>query len=101
MLHLGWDDVVTVRWNDKIVFDTREDERQIKGLLCLDKYRFEKQIPIELEAGRNKLVVTSVNYHGAWALDLRITGEDGLPLPGACFRLGAGTDYPGRISKSR
>jgi hypothetical protein len=38
MLELGWDDVVTVRFNDKIVFDTREDARQIKGLLYRDKY---------------------------------------------------------------
>ncbi len=87
VLHLGWDDVITVRWNDRIVFDTREDARQVKGLLYLDKYRFEKQVPIELKAGRNKLVLTSTNDHGVWALNLRITGEDGVPLPGVRFRL--------------
>jgi len=86
-LNIGWDDVVTIRWNDKIVFDTSQDARQIKGLLYLDKYRFEKQIPIELKAGRNKLVVTSTNYHGVWAFDLRITGEDSVPLPGLRFGL--------------
>lgn len=86
-LHIGWDDVATIRWNDKIVFDTREDARQIKGLLYLDKYRFEKQVPIEVKAGRNKLVVTSTNYHGVWAFDLRITGEDGVPVPDLRFRL--------------
>jgi len=86
-LHLGWDDVVTVRCNDKIVFDTRDDARQVKGLLYLDKYRFEKQLPIELTAGRNKLVITSTNDHGAWAFDVRITGEDGAPLAGLRFGL--------------
>jgi hypothetical protein len=86
-LHIGWDDVVTVRWNDKIVFDTSQDARQIKGLLYLDKYRFEKQVPIELKVGRNKLVVTSVNYHGVWAFDARITGQNGVPLPGVRFGL--------------
>ncbi|MCE5306673.1 MAG: hypothetical protein LLG20_03430 [Acidobacteriales bacterium] len=86
-LHIGWDDVITVRWNDRIVFDTREDAKQVKGLLYLDKYRFEKQVPIELKAGRNKLVLTSTNDHGVWALDFRITSEDGVPLPGVRFRL--------------
>jgi hypothetical protein len=87
VVELGWDDVVTMRWNDKIIFDTREDARQIKGLLYRDKYRFEKLVPIEMEAGRNKLVITSTNYHGVWALDARITGENGVPLPGVRFRL--------------
>jgi hypothetical protein len=40
-----------------------------------------------MQAGRNKLVVTSTNYHGVWALDVRITGENGVPLPGVRFRL--------------
>jgi hypothetical protein len=87
MIQLGWDDVVTVRWNDKIVFDTREDPVQVKGLLYRDKYRFEKDIPIDLEPGRNKLVVTSTNSHGVWAFDVRITGENGIPIPGVRFRL--------------
>ena len=39
------------------------------------------------KAGRNKLVLTSTNDHGVWALDFRITGEDGVPLPGVRFRL--------------
>jgi len=86
-LHIGWDDVVTIRWNGQIVFDTSQDERQRKGLFYLDKYRFEMQVPIEMKAGRNKLVVTSVNYEGAWAFDLRITGSDGVPIADARFGL--------------
>lgn len=87
LLHVGWDDGILIKLSGKTVFDQMDYPLRGKGILYLDKYRFEKHIPITLEKGRNRLAVTSVNSRGAWVFTLRITDERGVPFPDVHFRL--------------
>jgi hypothetical protein len=84
-LHVGWDDGLTVQLGDQTVFQV--DPPSGHGVLYRDKYRFEKRVPITLPAGRTRLNVVSVNYWGSWGFTLRITDENGIPIPGVRFRL--------------
>ncbi len=88
VVHLGWDDIVTVRLNGKVVFDTRDSDHPIKGAQYHDRYLFEKTLPVELMAGSNRLDVSSYNYHGVWVFALRVTAEDGYPFPDLRFTSG-------------
>jgi len=85
VIHLGWDDIVTLRLNGKVVFDTRSSDHPIKGALYRDRYLFEKALPVELNAGSNRLDVSSYNFHGVWVFALRVTGEDGYPFSDVRF----------------
>ena len=84
-LNVGWDDGVTVQLGGQTVFQV--DPPSGHGVLYRDKYRFEKRVPITLPAGRTRLNVVSVNYWGSWEFTLRITDENGVPIPGVRFRL--------------
>jgi hypothetical protein len=86
-LAIGWDDVIVVRLGGKVVFDTRQSAQQIRGMLYLDKYRFEKYIPVTLEPGRTRVTITSINYHGVWSFMFRLTDEQGVPFPDVRFGL--------------
>ena len=79
--------VIVVRLGDKVVFDTRQSAQQIKGMLYLDKYRYEKYIPVTLEPGRTRVTITSINYHGVWSFMFRLTDEHGVPFPDVRFGL--------------
>lgn len=85
VIHLGWDDIVTVRLNGKVIFDTRDSSQPVKGAIYRDRYLFEKALPVDLNAGSNRLDVSSYNFHGVWVFALRITGEDGYPYPDLRF----------------
>lgn len=84
-LNLGWDDGLTVQLGGRTVFDVAPPSGH--GVLFRDKYRFEKRVPINLPAGRTRLNVVSVNYWGTWEFTLRITDEDGMPIPDVKLRL--------------
>ena len=98
VINLGWDDIVTIRVNGAVVFDTRNSEKPIKGAQYRDRYLFEKTIPIELKAGANRLDLSSYNYHGVWAFALRVTDEKGIPIPG--LRFTSGPQQPVRATSS-
>lgn len=87
VLHLGWDDIVTVRLNGKVLFDTRASDRPVKGALYLDRYLFEKTVPLTLEKGSNRLEISSFNSHGVWVFATRITGADGIPFADLRFTM--------------
>lgn len=84
-LNVGWDDGLTVQLAEQTVFQV--DPPSGHGVLYRDKYRFEKRVPITLPAGQTRLNVVSVNYWGSWGFTLRITDENGIPIPGVRFHL--------------
>lgn len=85
VIHIGWDDIVTIRLNGAIIFDTRNSDRTVKGALYRDRYLFEKTFPIHLRQGSNRLEVSSYNSHGVWVFATRITAKDGVPFPDLRF----------------
>jgi hypothetical protein len=95
VLQLGWDDVVTVRVNGKVVFDTRHSDHPVKGAQYRDRFLFEKTLPVALAAGANRLEISTFNSHGAWVFATRITAGDGIPFPDLKFTL-----QPGRAPSS-
>jgi hypothetical protein len=84
VIHIGWDDVIVARLNGAIVFDTRDRTRP-KGAQYLDRYQFEKAIPVELKAGSNRFDISSYNWQGAWVFDTRVTAPDGVPFGDLSF----------------
>ncbi len=84
VLHLAWDDAVTIRLGGQVVFESQEWGGYT---LYRDKYRFARSVPISLKRGRSKLAVTCSNARGIWLFALRFTDEKGMPLPGLRFRL--------------
>ncbi|NLP11311.1 hypothetical protein GX408_13025 [bacterium] len=87
ILQVGWDDGILLRFNDQVVFDRTTYPVRGRGQQYRDRYAFEEQVPVTLQQGKNKLAVTSINSHGSWIFALRLTDEQGIPLPGVSFRL--------------
>lgn len=87
LLHLGWDDIITVRLNGQTVFDTRSSDKPVKGALYQDRYLFERTFPITLQQGANQLDISSYNSHGVWVFATRLTAPDGLPFSDLDFTL--------------
>jgi len=87
VLQVGWDDGILLRFNDRMVFDRATYPVRGRGQQYRDRYAFEEQVPVTLQQGKNKLAVTSINSHGSWIFALRLTDEQGIPLPGVSFRL--------------
>jgi len=83
VLHVGWDDAVTIRLGDQVVFESPEWGGYT---LYRDKYRFARRVPISLKRGWSKLAVTCSNARGIWLFSLRITDEHGMPFPDLHFR---------------
>jgi hypothetical protein len=86
-LNIGWDDGIRVWLGDKCVFDHAEYPENGHGAQFRDRYLFEERTEITLPAGATRLGVTSINSHGSWAFNLRITDVDGFPLEGVTFGL--------------
>ena len=86
-LNVGWDDGIVIRLGDKVVFDESNYPARGHGWQYRDRYAFEKRVPINIEAGRTQLSVTSLNSHGNWVFSLRLTDADGFLLPGLHFKL--------------
>lgn len=86
-LHVGWDDGIIIYIDGKVVFDKRNYPKRGKGLYYLDRYHYEKVIPVKIKKGRSRLSVVSINSHGNWIFSLRITGKDGLPIDNLRFDL--------------
>ncbi|MCC6591505.1 MAG: hypothetical protein IT168_32765 [Bryobacterales bacterium] len=80
VIHIGWDDIVTIRLNETVIFDTRNSDKTVKGATYLDRYLFEKTFPIQLKQGSNRLEISSYNSHGVWVFATRITGKDNIPF---------------------
>ncbi len=87
LIHVGWDDGIIVYIDGKVVFDKRNYPKRGKGLYYLDRYHFEKVLPIKIKKGRSRLSVVSINSHGKWIYSLRITDKNGLPINGLHFDL--------------
>jgi hypothetical protein len=86
-LNMGWDDGVEVRLGGEVVFDRREYEKGGHGLLYLDRYDFEERVPVTIPKGSTRLAVTSINSHGGWGVNIRLTDAEGFPLEGVKFNL--------------
>ena len=86
-LWLNWDDGVVVRLNGQTVFDHPDYPERGHGLLYNDRYNFEDHVPVEIPKGESLLLVTSINLHGSWGVNLRIADQDGFPLDGVSFSL--------------
>ncbi|MGC8668438.1 MAG: hypothetical protein ACP5VE_10025 [Chthonomonadales bacterium] len=84
VLNVAWDSGIIVRIGGRMVFASGKEPPQI---LYRDKYRFAKRVPIILPKGRSAMVVTCLNSHGRLTFALRITNEQGIPIPGVHFRL--------------
>jgi len=87
ILHTGWDDGIVIRLGDTAVFDQAEYPQRGHGMLYLDRYLFEKHVPIVIPKGETRLSVTSINSHGVWGFSLRITDGDQIPFEDVRFRL--------------
>ncbi len=86
-LNIGWDDGIRVWLGDKCVFDRAEYPQNGHGAQFRDRYLFEERAEITLPAGATRLGVTSINSHGSWTFNLRITDVDGFPIEGVTFGL--------------
>jgi hypothetical protein len=76
-----------IRLGDTAVFDQAEYPQRGHGMLYLDRYLFEKHVPIVIPKGETRLSVTSINSHGVWGFSLRITDGDQIPFEDVRFRL--------------
>lgn len=81
-LHVGWDDYVSIRLGNQVVF-----ESPVWGGFALyrDKYRFARRVPITLNKGKAKLAINCANALGSWLFSLRITDEHGVPFTDVHF----------------
>ena len=86
-LNVGWDDGIRVWLGDKCVFDRAAYPERGHGAQFKDRYLFEERVEITLPAGATRLGVTSINSHGSWTFNLRITDVDGFPIDGVTFGL--------------
>ena len=87
LLWIGWDDGIVVRMDDRIVFNHPDYPKQGHGMLFRDRYLFEDKVAITLPQGKSRLSVVSINSHGNWGFNLRITDADGFPLDTVSFSL--------------
>lgn len=84
-LNVGWDDGVVIRLGDNAVFDRGSYPPEGHGAVYRNRYQFEECVPVSLPGGAVRLAVTCTNSHGPWQFQLRITDQDGYPLPGVRF----------------
>ena len=85
-LQIGWDDGLVVRLGDQVVFDKADYPKKGKGWMFQEKHQFEVKVPVTLEAGTTRLSALSLNSHGVWAFNLRLTDRNDLPIEGVQFR---------------
>jgi len=86
-INVGWDDGIRVWLGPRLVFDRATYPPKGHGAQFRDRYLFEERFEVTLPAGATRLGVTTINSHGSWSFNLRVTDAEGYPIEGVTFGL--------------